>query len=141
TEQIFGSLDYAGRPVHGFGTTRTGVPTDSYGRGVYIDTLDSAYGSGWKRETSIVFHNPTGSFCYSFYPTNDVALPGRPARPAGNGSRYRISVVGPGVTPDVEAEVAALGTFNPANDGDLEQSRLDLYDQITAGDKLCATQR
>jgi hypothetical protein len=141
TEQIFGRLAYAGQPVHGFGTTRNGVPTDSYGRGVYIDTLDSAYGPGWKRETSIVFRNPTGSFCYSFYPTNDVALPGRPRRPAGNGGRYRISVVGPGVTPDVEAEAAGLGTFNPAKDGDLEQTRLDLYDQITAGDKFCPTQR
>ena len=141
TEQIFGSLDYAGQPVHGFGTTRTGVPTDAYGRGVYIDTLDSAYGSGWKRETSIVFRNPTGAFCYSFYPTNDVSLPGRPDRPAGTGSRYRISVVGPGVTPDVEAEAAGLGKFNAAKDGELEQSRLDLYDQITAGDKFCATQR
>jgi hypothetical protein len=141
TEQIFGSLDYAGQPVHGFGTTRSGVPTDSYGRGVYIDTLDSAYGPGWKRETSVVFRNPTGSFCYSFYPTNDVSLPGHPDRPAGNGSRYRISVLGPGVTPDVEAEVAGLGKFEPGKDAELEQSRLELYDRITAGDKFCATQR
>jgi hypothetical protein len=143
TEQIFGRLAYAGQPVHGFGTTAKGAPTDAYGRGLYIDTLDSAYGQGWKRETSVVFRNPTGSFCYSFYPTNDVSLPGSPSRPAGNGKRYRISVIGPGVTPDVEAETAGIGRFDADNaaDVELERTQLALYDQVTAGDKFCATQR
>lgn len=143
TEQIFGDMVYAGQPVHGFGTTASGAPTDGYGRGLYIDTFDSAYGPGWKRETSIVFHDPAGSFCYAFYPTNDVSLPGRPSRPAGNGARYRISVIGPGVTPDVEAEVAGIGAYDPSNEQDvaLEQSRLTLFDEVTAGDRFCATQR
>jgi len=143
TEQIFGRLTYAGAPVHGFGTTAAGAPTDGYGRSLYIDTFDSAYGSGWQRETSIVFHNPSGSFCYSFYPTHDVSLPGRPALPAGNGALYRITVMGPGVTPDVVAETAAVGTYDPTSAADvaLEQQRLALYDQVTAGDRFCATQR
>jgi hypothetical protein len=142
TEQIFGRMTYAGQPVHGFRTTANGAPTDGYGRGLYIDTLDSAYGPGWKRETSIVFRNPTGSFCYSFYPTNDVSLPGRPSRPAGDGSRYRITVMGPGVTPDVVAEADAIGSYSgSAKDLALERDRLALYDQITGGDKFCATQR
>ena len=143
TEQIFGRLTYRGVPVHGFHTTGGGAPTDRYGRSLYIDTLDSAYGPGWKRETSIVFRNPTGSFCYAFYPTNDVSLPGRPSRPAGNGARYRISVIGPGVTPDVEAEVAGIGRYD-ANDPRkvaYEQQQLALYDEVTAGDAFCATQR
>ena len=83
----------------------TGAPQDRYGRSLYIDTLDSAYGAGWKRETSIVFRNPTGVFCYSFWPTHDVSLPGQPARPAGYGSAYRIEVLGPGVTPNLVATV------------------------------------
>jgi hypothetical protein len=141
TEQIFGRLTYAGQPVHGFRTTNGGAPIDGYGRGLYIDTLDSAYGPGWKRETSIVFRNPTGSFCYSFYPTNDVSLPGHPSRPAGNGSRYRITVMGPGVTPDVVAEADGIGNYDGGKDAELEQERLALYDQVTAGDKFCATQR
>jgi len=143
TEQIFGRLTYAGEPVHGFGTTAAGAPTDGYGRSLYIDTFDSAYGPGWKRETSIVFHNPRGSFCYSFYPTNDVSLPGRPSRPAGNGTSYRITVMGPGVTPDVVAQVDAIGKYDPGSAADvaLEQQRLVLYDQLTAGDRFCATQR
>ncbi len=143
TEGIFGRLTYAGLPVYGFGTTARGAPTDHYGRSLYIDTFDSAYGPGWMRETSIVFRNPTGSFCYSFWPTNDVSLPGRPDRPAGVGSRYRITVIGPGVTPDVTAEVPGLGPYDPRNPADVsfEQNRLALFDQVTAGDKFCATQR
>ena len=143
TEQIFGRMTYAGQPVHGFRTTNNGAPVDGFGRGLYIDTLDSAYGAGWKRETSIVFRNPSGAFCYSFYPTNDVSLPGHPSRPAGKGSRYRITVMGPGVTPDVVAEADGIGAYHPGNPQDvaLERERLALYDQITAGDKFCATQR
>jgi hypothetical protein len=139
---IFGRLTYAGFPVHGFRTTNEGAPLDGYGRGLYIDTYDSAYGAGWKRETSIVFRKPSGAFCYSFWPTRDVSLPGRPHRPAGNGKRYRISVVGPGVTPDVTAEAPGLPDYDPH---DLELVALErkmntLFDEVLAGDKFCATQ-
>lgn len=143
TVGIFGNLSYDGAPVHGFSTTATGVPKDGYGRMLYIDTYDSAYGAGWQRETSIDFRDPVGDFCYSFWPTNDPTLPGAPSRPAGTGSEYRISVIGPGVTPDVSAEVAGLGPYDPSNAQDVayEQSQLALFDQITAGDKFCPTQR
>ena len=110
---IFGRLSYDGSPVHGFHSTSLGMPTDAYGRGVYIDTFDSAYGPGWRRETSILARKPTGAFCYSFWPTHDGSLPGSPARPAGNGTKYRISVVGPGVTPDVVAVARDLGNYDP----------------------------
>ena len=52
-------------------------------------------------------------------------------------------VIGPGVTPDVEAEAAGLGKYDPgrAADVELERKQLDLYDEITGGDKFCATQR
>jgi hypothetical protein len=133
---IFGRLSYDGVPVYGFHTTSQGAPTDSFGRSLYIDTFDSAYGPGWKRETSIVFHKPTGAFCYSFWPTHDVSLPGRPPRPAGDGTRYRISVVGPGVTPDVVAEAADPGEYNAA----AERQRDALFTSVTAGDRFCATQ-
>src|SRR5207253_4975912 len=52
---LFGRLTYRGMPVHGFGTANNGAPNDRYGRSLYIDTFDSAYGPGWRRETSIVF--------------------------------------------------------------------------------------
>jgi hypothetical protein len=133
---IFGRLTYDGAPVHGFHTTSAGAPVDSYGRSLYIDTFDSVYGPGWKRETSVVFRKPTGAFCYSFWPTHDASLPGAPARPAGNGTRYRISVVGPGVTPDVVAEAADPGPYDAA----AERTRDALFTRVTAGDKFCATQ-
>ncbi len=139
---IFGRLSYDGVPVHGFHTTSQGAPTDGYGRSLYIDTLDSRYGAGWERETSIVFRKLTGAFCYSFWPTHDASLPGAPARPAGNGARYRISVVGPGVTPDVVAEVADPGAWDAHDSAKVEweHRQLQLFDQVTGGDKFCATQ-
>ena len=139
---IFGRMTYAGKPVHGFHTTSEGAPTDGYGRSLYIDTHDSPYGPGWERETSIVFRNPTGAFCYSFWPTHDVSLPGSPARPAGDGDRYRISVVGPGVTPDVIAETPDPGVWDKRDAAKVEweRRRLKLFDDVTAGDRFCATQ-
>ncbi len=139
---IFGRMSYAGKPVHGFHTTANGEPTDTYGRSLYIDTHDSAYGPGWERETSIVFRKPTGAFCYSFWPTHDVSLPGTPARPAGDGDRDRISVVGPGVSPDVVAEAPDPGSWDPIDRTKVtwEKQQLKLFDEVTAGDKFCATQ-
>jgi len=133
---IFGRMTYGGFPVHGFHTTSNGEPTDSYGRSLYIDTFDSAYGPGWKRETSIVFRKPSGAFCYSFWPTNDVSLPNKPPRPEGHGTKYRISVVGPGVTPDVTAEARDLGPY----DRTVEQQQDVLFTKVIAGDKFCSTQ-
>jgi hypothetical protein len=133
---IFGRMTYGGVPVHGYHTTSNGEPTDSYGRSLYIDTFDSAYGPGWKRETSIVFRKPSGAFCYSFWPTHDVSLPGRPERPAGNGTKYRISVVGPGVTPDVVAEARDLGPY----DAEVEKQQDVLYTKVIAGDPFCSKQ-
>jgi hypothetical protein len=142
---LFGRLTYGGVPVHGFGTGKNGGPSDRYGRSLYIDTFDSAYGSGWKRETSIVFRKPSGGFCYSFWPTHDKTLPGYPnnLRPPGEGKRYRITVMGPGVTPDVMWEAAGLHDFNAGNpqDVDLEHRMDAIFMQILGRDRFCSTQR
>lgn len=140
---LFGRLTYNGTPVHGFHTVKgTGAPQDRYGRSLYIDTLDSAYGAGWKRETSIVFRNPTGVFCYSFWPTHDVTLPGRPARPAGNGKAYRLEIVGPGVTPNLVATVADPGAWNPNDPAKVafEEKMKALQLRLSQGDAFCPTQ-
>ena len=142
---LFGRLTYAGNPVYGFGIGRNGAPNDRYGRSLYIDTFDSAYGAGWKRETSISFRRGSGAFCYSFWPTRDNTLPGFPdnLRPAGNGKRYRITVEGPGVTPDVQWEAPGLHDFNPNNRADVEYERKQdaLFMQFLGNDKFCPTQR
>jgi hypothetical protein len=142
---LFGRLQYLGNPVFGFGIGRDGAPNDRYGRSLYIDTLDSAYGAGWKRETSISFRRGSGAFCYSFWPTHDNTLPGYPdnPRPAGQGKRYRITVEGPGVTPDLQWEAAGLHDFNPTSRADVDyERRMDgLFMQLLGNDKFCPTQR
>ena len=65
-----------------------------------------------------------------------MSLPGRPGRPAGNGTRYRISVVGPGVTPDVVAEAGDLGPY----DVQVERQQDVFFTKVIAGDRFCSTQ-
>jgi hypothetical protein len=101
---LFGRVSYNGVGIHGFHTTSRGAPLDTYGRNVYLDTFDSAYGSGWHRENSFVAHGPTsGMFCYGFYPYS--SYPGYPTQRTekinGAGKKYRITMIGPGVTPDI----------------------------------------
>ena len=142
---LFGRLTYAGNPVYGFGIGKDGAPNDRYGRSLYIDTFDSAYGEGWKRETSISFRRGSGAFCYSFWPTHDKTLPGYPnnPRPAGNGKRYRITVEGPGVTPDVQWEGAGLHDYDPSSSADRAyEAQMDaLFMRFLGQDKFCPTQR
>ena len=70
---VFGRYTYLGSPVYGFGATAKGIPKDGYGRNLYIDTLNSAYGPGWKRESGILTHKGTGTFCHSFVPQRPFA--------------------------------------------------------------------
>jgi hypothetical protein len=122
-DHLYGSLTYLGQPVFGYLSTSRGNPLDTFGRNVYLDTLDSAYGTGWRRENSFLLHRNTGVFCYGFF--------AHEARPAGKGQRYRATVIGPGVTPDVLWEGAAPGPYD---------RRLDLAanDALRGlGDALC----
>jgi hypothetical protein len=143
--QVFGRVSYDGAPVHGFGTTRFGAPTDGYGRLVYLDTYNSRYGKGWRRENSFVAHNPTGVFCYGFYafdPTRGYPHPARyPSTPRGpgNGEKYRLTVGGPGVTPDVSVIVPGLHDFNRSNSADVafDAQQNAILDSIIGSDKLC----
>ena len=141
---IFGRLTYRGRPVHGFKTNQYGSRLDKYGRLVYLDSFSSRYGPGWRRENSFVTHKPTGVFCYTFRPRNP--LEGGYTHPRGyrgglrgpgNGEAYRMTVEGPGVTPDVKWEGKGLPRFNPQapahvkHEGEMNV-KLDSF-----GDRLC----
>jgi hypothetical protein len=122
-DHLYGSLNYLGQPVFGFESTSRGNPLDSFGRNVYLDTFNSAYGPGWRRENSFLLHRNTGAFCYGFYPHG--------SRPAGNGERYRATVIGPGLTPDEYWEAAAPGTYD-------RQLDLAANEQLRGlGDGLC----
>jgi hypothetical protein len=106
---LFGRLTYDGVGVYGFSSTPHGNPLDSYGRNIYVDTLDSAYGKGWHRENSFLTHhrgNTLGDFCYGFYRHGD--------HPSGDGTEYRATAEGPGVTPDVMWEAKDIGPLDPS---------------------------
>jgi hypothetical protein len=107
-DHLFGTFTYAGAGVYGFKATSAGVPLDTFGRNIYVDTFDSAYGAGWKRENSFLTHGPKGSFCYGFFAHG--------SHPAGTGTEYRATVDGPGVTPDVMWQGAAPGPFDAATE-------------------------
>ncbi|MDP9303724.1 MAG: hypothetical protein M3O92_04370 [Actinomycetota bacterium] len=128
---LFGRLTYDGRPVYGFSATRVGSPLDSYGRNVYVDTLDSRYGKGWRRENAFLSHRPTGVFCYGFYRFT--------SRGPGNGAKYRLTAIGPGVTPDVSITIPGLHDYdaNSAGDVEYEQQQNALQDSIAGVDKKC----
>ena len=104
---FFGRLTYRGRGVYGFSATGHGSPLDSYGRNIYVDTFDSRYGKGWHRENSFLTHHrgkTLGDFCYGFFPHF--------GHPSGQGIRYRATVEGPGVTPDVMWAADDIGAYD-----------------------------
>jgi hypothetical protein len=103
-DHIFGRFSYLGSPVFGFRATPTGVPLDTFGRNLYVDTFNSAYGKGWKRENSFLMHTGSGAFCYGFFKHGN--------RPVGKGERYRATIIGPGVTPDIYWESDAPGPYS-----------------------------
>jgi hypothetical protein len=122
---LYGRLTFRGDGVFGFRSTRFGVPLDTYGRNIFVDTLGSAYGDGWKRENSFLTHKPTGAFCYGFYPHGGHGV--------GNGKRYRATVIGPGVTPDVAWEGAAPAAYDAARDSEANAAQR----QLLGSDPLC----
>ena len=107
-DHIFGRFTYLGRPVFGYRATPSGNPLDRFGRNLYLDTFNSSYGPGWKRENSFLMHTGSGTFCYGFYPHDEHA--------SGKGERYRATIIGPGVTPDVSWEASAPGPYSRALD-------------------------
>ncbi len=118
-DHVFGTFTYDGTPVHGFRSTAGGNPLDSFGRNLYMDTFNSAYGTGWKRENSFLMHKNTGTFCYGFYPHGN--------RPAGHGERYRATIIGPGVTPDVMWQGDSPGAYDEFRDRELADAQRATY--------------
>jgi hypothetical protein len=137
---MFGKFTYRGNPVHGFKNTPSGAPLDTYGRNLYVDTFNSAYGDGWKRENSFLMHNPRGNYCYGFYPRERYpGYPRGPRRPEGNGKKYRASIMGPGVTPVIGWTADGLEDYDKDNSEhvDWENAMNDLGDTIAGPDEKC----
>jgi hypothetical protein len=119
---LFGTFTYDGLPVFGLASTSAGQPLDSFGRNVYLDTFNSAYGTGWKRENSFLTHKGDGVFCYSVNP--------HPGHPAGTGTEYRATIMGPGVTPDVMWVGQAPGTYDKSEDAQRNLAISGLHDNL-----------
>jgi len=135
---LFGRYSYLGQPIFGFGANAKGVPKDKYGRNLYIDTFNSAYGPGWKREAGILTHKGTGTFCHSFVPQKPFAgYPTQDVRPAAAGERYRVTVGGPGVMPVMQVEVAGLTRADLSRDAEIDA----VFDEVMGGDHTCASER
>jgi len=134
---FFGRVTYNGQPV--FGTrSPSATVTDPWARNIYIDAYNSDYGPGWKHDTAINTHPVNGGFCYTFTP--QVPPAGYPSdKPQGNGlgERYRIRVIGPGVTPIVEWEGPKLGSRSDA----VQAAATTKFDDILRGDQHCAPER
>jgi len=113
-DQIFGAYTYNDLGIYGFSSTSAGNPLDSFGRNIYFDTFDSAYGKGWLRENSFLTHATKGSFCYGLFPHS--------SHPAGNGTKYRATAEGPGVAPDVMWTGDAPGAYDAAADKDANET-------------------
>jgi hypothetical protein len=107
-DHLWGRFTYLGVPVHGFGATNTGNPTDAFGRNLYVDTLDPKWGRGWWRLQAFLTHRPAGNFCVGTY-TFGRTTPGM-------GKAYRGTIMGPGVTPVVRVRVPQPGPYDPAAD-------------------------
>jgi hypothetical protein len=141
---VFGRLTYLGQPAFGFSSSSEGNPRDRYSRNVYIDTFDSAYGPGWRRESGILTHQNTGTFCHSFVPGQRpfAGYPSQEPRPAAPGSSYRVSVMGPGVTPVLMWEGTGLPQFNGSGaHHTIEANANATFDRVMAGDRICARER
>jgi hypothetical protein len=128
---LFGRLTYNGQAVYGFAANKLGSPRDGYGRNIYVDTFNSRYGKGWRRENAFLAHRPTGVFCYGFYKFT--------SRGPGTGAKYRLTAIGPGVTPDVSITVAGLHDYDSRNAADVayERQQNALQDSVASGDKKC----
>ena len=138
--EIIGRFTYKGHPVHGFKSNRAGVPLDSYGRLVSLDTFNSAYGKGWRRENTFLVHKYGGNFCYGFFKHKRPAwYPPGPDMPHGNGERYMLTAQGPGVTPLVRWEGEGLPDYDKNNPAhvQLEKDMNVLREELAAQDTTC----
>jgi hypothetical protein len=134
---FFGRLTYDGQPVYGTRSPSARVG-DHWARNVYIDSFNSSYGKGWRHDTAITTHSQSGGFCYTFVAQRPPkGYPSGKSNGNGLGEKYRVTVMGPGVTPIVRWEGKKLARFDPA----LQSAAATEFDQILGDDKHCAPER
>jgi hypothetical protein len=125
-EHLFGTYSYDGNPVFGFKSTSRGKPLDTFGRNVYLDSYNSNYAAGggtWMRVNSWLTHTNTGAWCYGISPHGADNL-------TGAGSQYRLTIIGPGVTPDVSVLVTRPGAYDATLDATQNAKIAALHDNL-----------
>ena len=134
-----GRLTYNGQPVFGYKTPSATKRGDGYARYAYIDTHDSVYGPGWRHDAAKVLHVGNGAFCYSFVPQSPPpGYPSEESRGPAPGDLERVTVLGPGVTPDVQWVGPGLGAYDPQQD-QIYNQRFD--ELVGPNDKVCTNER
>ena len=107
-DHLFGTYTYRGQPVYGFHSTPTGQPLDaSAATSTSTRSTRPTAPAGSARTAS----SRTGAPASSATASTRTA----PARPA-TASKYRATIQGPGVTPDVMWEGVPLGAYDKAAD-------------------------
>ena len=140
-QQIFGRLMYHDQPVYGYGTTRFGAPTDGFGTLIYLDTFNSAYGPGWKRENSFVRTTRPASFATA----STRSIRRRAATVSGRRDRETRAGMGEkngspsaaGVTPNFAVIVPGLHPFDKNNPDDVGFQLAGSQMLASRGDNLC----
>ena len=114
-DHLFGTLTYDGQSVYGFRSTAGGEPLDSFGRNIYLDTFDSAYGAGLEAREQLSDAQVERRVLLRLLSPR-VEPGGERARAIARRSR------GPGVTPDVMWQGVAPGPFDAAAEADANDS-------------------
>jgi hypothetical protein len=134
---FFGRLTYEDEPVYGTRSPSARIG-DRWARNIYIDSFNSDYGKGWRHDTAITTHSRSGGFCYTFVAQRPPkGYPSEKRKGNGLGEKYRITVMGPGVTPIVRWEGRKLTRFDPG----LQSQAANKFEQILGDDKHCAPER
>lgn len=110
----YGQLTFHGRPAVPGRTSRDGRVLDRIGRNVLLDSFDSDFGPGWRRVNGFIANRPNGQFCYRLNPKS-TGPPDKTGR--SRADRYRLSVPGPGLSPDLSITVLPLA---PTYDAELD---------------------
>ncbi len=118
---IYGTLTYHGRPVNPGKYDISGRVLDGKGRNLSIDAYNSNHGRGWRRVDMFLAHKPNGQWCYTF------VWQGK-AQGVSRSNRYRASVAGPGVAPDIVYQPFSMipGPYDPAVDEEANREILRL---------------
>ncbi len=114
---LFGSFSYGGPGVWGPGN-KYGAPTTDFGRNAYIDSWNSDYGRGWRRNVGVLTQKPYGTFCYEFSPKGGS----KGETGLSKDGIYSVTIAGPGMAPDrrvfLQGPAFSFGndTYNPKLD-------------------------